>query len=119
MTTVITDEKLAAINAQRRAAGRPILGKADAVYLMERRRNAVRAQTGRDERSDHLLHYLIAYSWVDAGKKDEAPSVESSASSADGFSPFPASEPSSSYSSSSSGSDSGGSSGGDSGGGGE
>jgi uncharacterized membrane protein YgcG len=113
MTTVITDEKLAAINAQRRAAGRPILGKADAIYLMERRRSAVRAQTGRDERSDHLLHYLIAYSWMDDGKKAES----GSATSADGFSPFPASEPSSSYSSSSG--DSGGSSGGDSGGGGE
>lgn len=108
MASVITDEKLNLINARRSAAGRPILGKADAIYLMERRRSAVRAQTGRDERSDHLLHFLINYSWMEEKKEPEA----GSAPSADGFSPFPASKTSAS-------SDSGGSSGGDSSGGGE
>lgn len=116
MTTVITDEKLNLINAQRRAAGRPILGKADAIYLMERRRNAVRANTGRDERSDNLMHYLIAYSFLNGANASGA--SEKSKRDNDDGQPFPATIDSYESSSSSS-SASGGSSGGDSGGGGE
>jgi uncharacterized membrane protein YgcG len=59
---IITDEKLAMINAGRAARGLPPLTKQEAIKLArDRRAEAIAQSNNSDQSSDFLMHYLIGY----------------------------------------------------------
>jgi uncharacterized membrane protein YgcG len=59
---IITDERLAAINAGRASRGLPPLTKQEAIKLVRDRRAEAVAQSNHSEQSsDFLMHFLIGY----------------------------------------------------------